>query len=223
MAKKYGLMYNCDMRIFNGMHKYVWLEFVVWFFILCVTVAGIKIHCYHKEKSLVTYQIFMPDVDGLVVGSPVKFMGVQVGYIEKIKIVREDVYIKIVITDKGVTLPKGSVATVEFNGMGGSKSLEVYPPTKESLAINKLIVVENPKRLNDALGLLSQMFDKIGSITTRMSFFAEETGIENMNDSINLDEIQSNMNIFDKIMKEISEIKKKGVSENEQSKSQNNK
>ena len=211
------------MKIFNGMHKYVWLEFVVWFFILCVTVAGIKIHCYHKEKSLITYQIFMPDVDGLVVGSPVKFMGVQVGYVEKIKIVREDVYVKIVITDKGVTLPKGSVATVEFNGMGGSKSLEVYPPTEESLAINKLIVVENPKRLNDALGLLSQMFDKIGSITTRMSFFAEETGIENMNDSINLDEIQSNMDIFDKIMKEISEINKKGVEEDEQRESQNNK
>ena len=216
-------MYNCDMKIFNGMHKYVWLEFVVWFFILCVTVAGIKIHCYHKEKSLITYQIFMPDVDGLVVGSPVKFMGVQVGYVEKIKIVREDVYVKIVITDKGVTLPKGSVATVEFNGMGGSKSLEVYPPTEESLAINKLIVVENPKRLNDALGLLSQMFDKIGSITTRMSFFAEETGIENMNDSINLDEIQSNMDIFDKIMKEISEINKKGVEEDEQRESQTNK
>lgn len=216
-------MYNCDMKIFNGMHKYVWLEFVVWFFILCVTVAGIKIHCYHKEKSLITYQIFMPDVDGLVVGSPVKFMGVQVGYVEKIKIVREDVYVKIVITDKGVTLPKGSVATVEFNGMGGSKSLEVYPPTEESLAINKLIVVENPKRLNDALGLLSQMFDKIGSITTRMSFFAEETGIENMNDSINLDEIQSNMDIFDKIMKEISGINKKGVEEDEQRESQNNK
>ena len=216
-------MSNCDMKIFNGMHKYVWLEFVVWFFILCVTVAGIKIHCYHKEKSLITYQIFMPDVDGLVVGSPVKFMGVQVGYVEKIKIVREDVYVKIVITDKGVTLPKGSVATVEFNGMGGSKSLEVYPPKEESLAINKLIVVENPKRLNDALGLLSQMFDKIGSITTRMSFFAEETGIENMNDSINLDEIQSNMDIFDKIMKEISEINKKGVEEDEQRESQNNK
>ena len=93
----------------------------------------------------------MPDVDGLVVGSPVKFMGVQVGYIEKIRVVREDVYVKIVITDKGVTLPKGSVATVEFNGMGGSKSLEVYPPSQESLAINKLIVVQPPTRLNDAM------------------------------------------------------------------------
>lgn len=163
----------------------------------------------------------MPDVDGLVVGSPVKFMGVQVGYIEKIRVVREDVYVKIVITDKGVTLPKGSVATVEFNGMGGSKSLEVYPPSQESLAINKLIVVQPPTRLNDAMGLLSEMFDKIGSITTRMSVFAKETGMEEGDTGINLDEIQSNMNIFDTMMKEVSDIKNKGV-ENEQRKSENN-
>ena len=90
------------MKIFSGIHKYVLIEFAIWFFILCIAVTGIRIHNYNKEKSLVTYQIFMPDVDGLVVGSPVKFMGVQVGYIEKIRIVREDVYVKIVITDKGV-------------------------------------------------------------------------------------------------------------------------
>lgn len=164
----------------------------------------------------------MPDVDGLVVGSPVKFMGVQVGYIEKIKIVREEVYIKVVITDKEVTLPKGSVATVEFNGMGGSKSLEVYPPTQESLAVNKLIVVQSPTRLNDALGLLSEMFDKIDSITTRMSVFAKETGVENMNTGVNIDEIQSNMNVFDKIVKKVSDINDKGVEKDEQSKSESN-
>ena len=215
-------MYNWFMKIFNGMHKYVWLEFAVWFLILCAVITGIRIHYYHKEKSHVTYQIFMSDVDGLVVGSPVKFMGVQVGYIDKIKIIGEDVYVKIVITDAGVTLPRGSIATVEFNGMGGSKSLEVYPPTKESLVANKLVVVQSPKRLHDALGLLSEMFDKIDSITTKMSFFAKETGIENMDNSINLDEIQSNMNFFDKMMKEVSEIKSKGA-ENEQIESQNNK
>ena len=87
MAKKYELLYNWLMKIFDGIHKYILIEFVIWFFILCVVVAGIKIHHYHKEKDLVTYQIFMPDVDGLIVGSPVKFMGVPVGYIEKIKIV----------------------------------------------------------------------------------------------------------------------------------------
>lgn len=221
MAKNHELMYNCGMKIFSGMHKYVWLEFAIWFLILCVCISGVRIHNYRKEKALVTYQIFMPDVDGLVVGSPVKFMGVQVGFIEKIKIVREEVYVKFVITDKSVTLPKGSVATVEFNGMGGSKSLEVYAPTEESLAEKKLLVVQNPTRLNDALGLLSEMFDKIDSITTRTSFFAKETGMDNMESGIKLDEMQTNMNVFDKIIKKVSDIKNEGV-ENEQSKSQDN-
>ncbi len=222
MAKNHELVYNCGMKIFNGMHKYVWFEFAIWFLILSFCIVGVRIYNYHKEKALVTYQIFMPDVDGLVVGSPVKFMGVQVGYVEKIKIVREEVYIKIVITDNGVTLPKGSVATVEFNGMGGSKSLEVYPPTQASLDVNKLIVVQSPTRLNDALGLLSEMFDKIDSITTRMSVFAKETGVENMNAGVELNEIQSNMNIFDKIMKKVSDINDKGVEKDEQSKSESN-
>ena len=221
MAKNHELMYNCGMKIFSGMHKYVWLEFAIWFLILCVCISGVRIHNYRKEKALVTYQIFMPDVDGLVVGSPVKFMGVQVGFIEKIKIVREEVYVKFVITDKSVTLPKGSVATVEFNGMGGSKSLEVYAPTEESLAEKKLLVVQNPTRLNDALGLLSEMFDKIDSITTRASFFAKETGMDNMESGIKLDEMQTNMNVFDKIIKKVSDIKNEGV-ENEQSESQDN-
>lgn len=177
----------------------------------------------------------MPDVDGLIVGSPVKFMGVQVGYIEKIKIVRDEVYLKIVMTDKNATLPKGSIATVEFNGMGGSKSLEVYPPTKESLAMNNLIAVQSPKRLNDAMGLLSEMFDKIGSITTRLSFFANETGVTELNGGVDIDDIQSNMNILDKWIKSFQKIKEsansestkqiieKGVEEDGQVKSSNNK
>ena len=199
------------------MHKYAWIEFAIWFLILCVIVAGIRIHHYNKEKALVTYQIFMSDVDGLIAGSPVKFMGVQVGYIEKIKIVSNNIYLKIVITSKGVTLPKGSIATVEFSGMAGSKSLEVYPPTKESLATNNLIAVQNPKRLSDAMGLLSEMFDKIGSITTKLSFFANETGVTDINNGIDVKDIQTNMNIVDNWMRGISGIKsniKKENSEN---------
>ena len=199
------------MKIFEGIHKYILLEAGIWFLILCAVIAGVRIHHYNNEKKLVTYQIFMPDVDGLIVGSPVKFMGVQVGYIEKIKIVSNDVYLKIVITDKDVELPKGAIATVEFNGMGGSKSLEVYPPTKESLAMNKLLVVQNPKRLHDSLGLLNDMFDKIGSITTKLSFFARETGVMDINNGIHTSEIQTNMSAFEKLMKEVSDIRKEGV------------
>lgn len=189
------------MKKFGDIHKYIRLEFVIWFFILCIVITGIRVHRYHKAKELVTYQLFMPDVDGIIVGSPVKLMGVQVGYVDKIKIVSNNVYLKIVITAKDITLPKGSIATVEFNGMGGSKSLEVYPPTEESLASQKLIVVQPPKRLHDSLGLLNDMFDKINSITNKMSFFADETGAIDVKKGVQLDGIQSNMNLLDKWIK----------------------
>ena len=62
-------------------------------------------------------------------------MGLQIGHVEKVKIVADHVYVKFVLEDKNLTLPKGVIATVEFNGVsGGSKSLELYEPTKESLA-----------------------------------------------------------------------------------------
>ncbi len=193
------MCYNRFMEKFNDIHKYIRLEFIIWFFILCLVVTGVRIHRHNKAKELVTYQLFMPDIDGIIAGSPVKFMGVQVGYVDKIKIISNDVYLKIVITAKDVTLPKGSIATVEFNGMGGSKSLEVYPPTKESIASKKIIAVESPKRLHDSLSLLNEMFDKIDSIMGRMSFFANEADINDMSKGV--EDIQSNMNMFDNMIK----------------------
>lgn len=180
------------------------LEFIIWFCILCLVVGGVRIHRHNKAKELVTYQLFMPDVDGIIVGSPVKFMGVQVGYVDRIKIISNDVYLKIVITEKDITLPKGSIATVEFNGMGGSKSLEVYPPNAESLASKKLIAVQSPRRLNDSLTLLNDMFGKIDSIMGRVSFFANEADINDIDKGIK--DIQSNMDFFDKMF--IERVKK---------------
>ena len=97
------------------------------------------------------------------------------------------------------------MATVEFNGMGGSKSLEIYPPTKESLASGKIVTVSNPVRLHDAVSLLSEMFDKIDSITSRISFFAKETGTFDINESgLDLSKMQNNLNITDKILKNLN-------------------
>jgi ABC-type transporter Mla subunit MlaD len=196
------------MKKFEDIHKYAWIEFFIWFCILCVVITGVRIHRYHKIKERVTYQLFMPDVDGIIVGSPVKFMGVQVGFVEKVKIISNNVYLKFVITDKNLTLPKGAVTTVEFSGMGGSKSLEIYPPTEESIASQKLIVVNPPKRLYDALGLLSEMFDKIDSISNRVSFFAKETGVTDISTGLEVDGIQDNVNLLDKWLKGVKDEKR---------------
>jgi len=191
------------MSKFEEVRKYAWYEFFIWFVILCFCVVGIKLYQRHEAKKLVTYQIFLPDVDGLIVGSPVKYLGVQIGYIEKIKILSDEVYLKFVITDNDIKLPNGSIATVEFAGLGGSKSLEIYPPTEESIASGKIIVAADPVRLSDSLSLLNDMFSKINSIIVRTSTFANETGVFDIKKGVNTKGIEENIFKADAIMKKL--------------------
>jgi len=190
----------------ENLRKFIWLELAIWLLVLMIAVFAIRHHRITNIKSQSSYQIFLPDVDGLIVGSPVKFMGVEIGYIDKVRIVGNDVYVKFLITEKNIKLPKGVVATVEFYGLGGSKSLELYPPTEDSISSKKLVAVQAPKRLGDALVLLSLMFEKIDSITQRASFFATETeSIHPESDkALNFGEIQDNMDTLDVWIEEIN-------------------
>lgn len=185
------------------LHLYAWIELIIWLLILTIAVTGIKMHRYNKLKSLKTYQVFMPDIDGMIVGSPVKLMGVQVGYVQKINIVNNNVYVKFVINKPEVTIPQGAIATVEFNGLGGSKSLEIIQPTEETIASKQLIVVNHPKRLHDSMLLLNDMFDKIGSIGARSSYFMDQFTNEDETISINPATFQKEIDNIDHVLDNI--------------------
>ena len=152
-------------------------ELLVWLIIILVIVAVSTITYIVKEKNDTNdYTIFMPDVDGLIVGSPVRMMGVEVGHVNKIKPVKSNVYVKFIITAPEITIPQGTVATVEFSGMAGSKSLELYLPTEKTYIDSSvpLLTVEPPKRLHDAFGLLNDMFKRLGNMIYTSSHFGHE-------------------------------------------------
>ena len=117
----------------------------------------------------------MPDVDGLIVGSPVRAMGIEIGHVTKIEPMKDEVFVKFIITDKSVKLPQGTAATVEFSGMAGSKSLELYPPDEHTYIEEDtpILSVNPPKRLHDAFGLLNEMFKHIGSMIATSSKFSK--------------------------------------------------
>lgn len=165
-------MYNKDMKL----KVYSWIEFLIWLIIVFICIFAYKYHKYKELKALPTYQIFMPDVDGMIVGSPVKYMGVQVGYIKTIKLLHDNAYVRFVITEDNLTLPQGVIATVEFSGLGGSKSLELYPPDENEHTDN-LIVVKKPQRLNDSAKLLGIMYEKIDSISLKFTSFGNKMGV----------------------------------------------
>lgn len=149
-------------------------ELLIWLIIILLIISFSTLFGFFKEKNdLNDYQIFLPDVDGLIVGSPVRMMGIQVGHIKKIKPTSKEVYINFVLTNPDVYIPQGTVATVEFSGLAGSKSLELYLPNEKTYIDNSvpLISIDPPKRLHDALGLLNDMFKKLDSIIFTTSVF----------------------------------------------------
>lgn len=161
------------------MRKYLlWIvEVFIWVLILFVVSGALMFAKYNYKKQFNSYQIFLPDVDGLIVGSPVKIMGIQIGYVNQLDIVGEDVYVKFIVTDADVNIPSGSVATVEFSGLAGSKSLELNPPKSNKNPSNKFIIAQSPKRIHDSLGLLNQMFEQVVDMTYTCSRFMDKVGI----------------------------------------------
>lgn len=155
-------------------YKILFVEAVIWFCILCVVVFSIRAYNVKNYKAEKQYQIFISDVDGLIIGSPVKYMGVQVGYVSYIKLLTNEVYVKFLITNKDVSLPKGVVANVEFNGMGGTKSLELYPPTPQDLKTEKIINIKETFRLAHSIDLLDNMFAKLALIGGKFNYFMKQ-------------------------------------------------
>lgn len=158
------------------------IEAGIWIFIVTVFAGFCVLFSINHNKIYETHKINMPDVDGLIVGSPVNLMGIPIGYVTQTKIVNDDdIIVRFKITSRDVHLQKGTLATVEFSGLGGSKSLELYPPdfdkkiTTELLVNNnEFILVERPKRLRDAWTLLYQMYRKVTDIIYTVSYFGNE-------------------------------------------------
>ncbi len=177
----------------------IWL--IVLFIAVCITSTSLIIKEKNDEND---YQIFLQDVDGLIVGSPVRMMGIEVGYVTKIKPMNDEVYVKFILTNPDVYIPQGTIVTVEFTGLAGSKSLELYLPDANTIIQEStpILSVNPPKRLHDAMSLLNDMFKKIGSIIYSTSSFGGKLNFQEMK-SVNKfesNEMQKFLNYSDKFL-----------------------
>lgn len=129
-----------------------------------------------------TIQLVFDDVSQLNVGSPVNWMGVNVGYVSQIKPMRDRVEVTAEIEPNVGYIPLGSHFTVEFNGLAGSKSLEVQPPkrvrpNKHTKEINGF-EVEEPIRLGDVLDTQMLVADGIVNAMGNIKNTIDNTGAE---------------------------------------------
>ncbi len=152
-------------------------ELLIWLIVLLIAATFFISFYFTKIKhNTKEYRIYMPDVDGLIVGSPVRMMGIEVGHVTKIKPVKNEVFIRFILHDDSINLPQGTSVTVEFSGMAGSKSLELYLPEKNKYIDSQTAAIEvnPPKRLSDVAGLLNEMFKEVNSIIKTSAHFGKE-------------------------------------------------
>ncbi len=128
------------------MRRPILIEIFVWSVILFV-IFSVAIFTYSKifvEPNV--YNIQFKDIDGITKGSPVRFMGMNIGYVRFLKSEGKHINVQIIVTEKNMKIPNGTVARVEFYGLGGSKSIELMPPDG---SCNVGILTDDTIRIND--------------------------------------------------------------------------
>lgn len=130
--------------------KYIWFfEILIWLFIISVGLYFFIYNTAVKENVKNSFYTFFDDVDGLVQGSPVRLMGINIGYVRDVKIFDNKVFVSFLVTKDGVEIPKRATATIAFYGLGGSTSLELDPSTSSETSNEELILQGTSYRVQD--------------------------------------------------------------------------
>ena len=93
------------------------------------------------------YSADFRDVNGIIVGSPVNYIGYNVGHVDHVKILPDRVRVDIAIVKKDYSLPRCSIIKIEESGIGGSRSLEIFPCKNPLMKAG--IHTQKPKRVAD--------------------------------------------------------------------------
>ena len=131
-------------------HVFWLIELFIWLFVIIFVIFGVRFYNAKKAAKESTYHIFLQDIDGLMKGSPVKLMGVQIGYVTEINVIDDYMYVSFYVSEKDTEIPHGAKALIESYGIAGSKSIELYPPKNKVDETSSLIFVENPIRASSA-------------------------------------------------------------------------
>ncbi|MBR1977141.1 MCE family protein [bacterium] len=109
---------------------------------------SIKKNVYDKNL----YTLYFRDVDGIIPGSPVKFMGVTVGHVSKLTLKGNKIKANIFVSKPGIKIPDCANARVEFSGIVGSKYIEITPPDGSGKCGG--IIANDPLRISVVVEIL---------------------------------------------------------------------
>jgi phospholipid/cholesterol/gamma-HCH transport system substrate-binding protein len=137
------------------------------------------------KHQFYTYRAYFDDTGGLVVRSPVKIAGVEVGWVDAIELLDNGKAEVIMHVNKNNRLSKNAYAMIHQDNLIGTKTLEIDPGTPDTGILLPGSTLSMPGRTPASIGELLDQFRDIATtiqdITSAFkNVFATHRGEENM-------------------------------------------
>lgn len=127
-------------------------DILLWIVLALVVGAGVfGVRAQLAQRQGETVVIHFRDANEITRGSLVRMMGTEIGYVDNIKLRKDNVAVTIRTYPEALEIPSGSLFTVQFTGLVGAKSIEIVPPRvpRPNVHGKPLYRVEEPIRLKD--------------------------------------------------------------------------
>lgn len=143
------------------------------FVTIAIAIFALGIYYIGETKKLFTdtfrVTAMFKDVNGLQVGNNVRFVGINVGSVEKIQIVSDSTVKVDMVVEENVRkfIKKDSKGIIGTDGMMGSKIMVILPGSSDSKSIedNDLISSATPISFDDVIATLKETGDNAALIT----------------------------------------------------------
>lgn len=131
------------------------------------------------------YKAYFDDTSGLAIKAPVKIAGVDVGWVENIRLLEDGKADVVMLIDKHIRLAKNAHAMIHQDGLIGVKTLEIDPgdPSTGMLMPGSTLAMpgKSPATVGELLDQFRDIASTIQDITSSFkSVFASRKGEEQM-------------------------------------------
>ena len=145
-----------------------------------------------------------PSVNGLQVGSAVRYAGVPIGTVKEAKVEPDQVIITMHV-NKDIQIPQEAEFSIGSDGVMGEKFVDVRPPKKYSGVYVKpgsSLTGQPSGDMNDFMANSGKVLEKVEGIADALNnVFGDKEVQKSMRDGfINAREISNNLNTFTKVM-----------------------
>lgn len=161
--------------------------------------AGLWLSVGFNQKEYTSYTVYLKEsVSGLSVESPVKFNGVQVGYVKEIKLNKNDPrQVELLLNiEKSTPITTSTSATLITQGITGVTYVGLSAGSSELTPLRKMpgepypVIPSKPSLLNQLDAVLKEVAENVGAVSEKAQLIFNEENADNVRKSLaNLERI----------------------------------